>query len=84
MRITALVLLIPFVGCLPPYRAPVATVAASNNKAYIVEYLFEHDGCKVYRFTDLGHVVYFTNCSGEAISYPDSSAIIKNKTTIKN
>ena len=31
-----------------------------NNTTYTVSYLFEHDGCKVYRFYDMGHYVYFT------------------------
>jgi hypothetical protein len=44
---------------------PIAKQAPANNKTYEVEYLFEHDGCKVYRFTDHGDYVYFTNCTGE-------------------
>ena len=31
---------------------------------YDVEFLFEHDGCKVYRFTD-GRTVYFSDCRGK-------------------
>ena len=30
-----------------------------------VQLLFEKDGCKVYRFSDEGNVVYFTNCAGK-------------------
>jgi hypothetical protein len=29
-----------------------------------VEFLFEHDGCKVYRFND-GRTVYFSDCRGK-------------------
>jgi len=43
-----------------------------------VDYLFEHDGCKVYRFYDRGNYVYFTNCRGEAIVKTDSTEI-RNK-----
>lgn len=33
---------------------------------YVVETLFTHDGCTVYRFRDDdGHRIYFTNCHGE-------------------
>jgi hypothetical protein len=46
-------------------QIPIAKQAALNNKTYEVEYLFEHDGCKVYRFTDHGDYIYFTNCTGE-------------------
>jgi hypothetical protein len=29
-----------------------------------VEYLFENDGCKVYRFVDNGRYIYFSDCRG--------------------
>ena len=35
----------------------------TKNVNFKVDFLFEHDGCKVYRFTD-GRDVYFTNCNG--------------------
>lgn len=57
---------------------------ADNNLKYKVEYLFEHDGCRVYRFRDMGYYVYFTNCTGESISKPDSSSSIRNRTDWKN
>ena len=44
---------------------PITKQAPVNNKTYEVEYLFEHDGCKVYRFADYGDFIYFTNCNGE-------------------
>jgi hypothetical protein len=46
-------------------QIPIAKQAAVNNKTYDVDYLFEHDGCKVYRFYDNGDYIYFTNCTGE-------------------
>jgi hypothetical protein len=57
------------------YQRPVATENTYNNKDYKVDYLFEHDGCKVYRFYDRGNYIYFTNCNGEAIAQTDSTAI---------
>lgn len=62
-------------GCAIFYPSPVTTEIPENNRSYQVDYLFEHDGCKVYRFYDMGHYVYFTNCNGEATSIlNDSSA----------
>ncbi len=43
---------------------PLIEAPSQNNKTYEVSYLFEHDGCKVYRFYDRGNCVYFTNCKG--------------------
>jgi hypothetical protein len=52
---------------------PITKQAPANNKTYEVEYLFEHDGCKVYRFTDYGNFIYFTNCNGEVSKAKDDS-----------
>lgn len=49
-------------------QVPLSTAPPKNNATYNVEYLFEHDGCKVYRFRDQGHYVYFTNCKGDVTS----------------
>lgn len=54
---------------------PLQTKESENNKTYDVDYLFEHDGCKVYRFYDRGNCVYFTNCKGEAIVKTDSTGV---------
>ena len=43
---------------------PLIQSKADNNETYSVDYLFEHEGCKVYRFMDEGRYVYFTNCTG--------------------
>lgn len=47
---------------------------AVNNPDYTVSYLFEHDGCRVYRFYDTysGSYVYFTT-QGDATSIPNDS-----------
>ncbi len=56
---------------------------AENNKNYRVDYLFEHDGCKVYRFYDRGNYVYFTNCTGNVTCISSDSTrvetIVKGK-----
>ena len=49
-------------------QVPLTKNKAKDNSTYTVEYLFEHDGCKVYRFRDDGNYVYFTSCTGETTS----------------
>lgn len=65
-------------------RIPIKSGNAANNATYKVDYLFEHDGCKVYRFNDFGNLVYFTSCSGNSIAFIDSNTVIKNQTIRKN
>lgn len=56
-------------------QQPISKEPAANNQDYKIEYLFEHEGCKVYRFWDRNYYVYFTNCKGEAIARTDSTAV---------
>lgn len=35
-----------------------------NNSEIRLDLLFEHDGCKVYRFYDNGQAVYWSDCRG--------------------
>ncbi|MDR0559293.1 MAG: DUF4884 domain-containing protein [Prevotellaceae bacterium] len=64
-------------------RRPISVNAPQNNRTYRIEYLFEHDGCKVYRFMDDGHYVYFTNCRGTADSIESDSIRIVNQTVVR-
>jgi hypothetical protein len=57
-------------------RMPVSSHIPENNRNYVVDFLFEHDGCKVYRFYDRGNYVYFTNCFGDVNSVVNDSTII--------
>ena len=59
---------------------PLTSEPPKNNETYTVEYLFEHEGCKVYRFRDSGNYVYFTNCTGDVTSFENDST----KTQIRN
>jgi len=43
-------------------------VVETTNTNFKVELLFIKDGCKVYRFEDAGHYVYFTDCKGNTQS----------------
>ena len=51
-------LLIALVGC---QEAPVST-SKTNNTNIGVDFLFEHEGCRVYRFSDGSQNVYYVNC----------------------
>lgn len=59
---------------------PLSVNRADNNRTYTVEYLFEHDGCKLYRFMDNGNYVYFSNCNGNVTSVINDSVQIKTYT----
>ena len=61
-----------FSACL--VQRSVSISKAVNNPDYTVSYLFEHDGCRVYRFYDTysGSYVYFTT-QGDATSIPNDS-----------
>lgn len=74
-----LFILLPFlISC--SIGQPISKGAPYNNESYQVEYLFEHDGCKVYRFYDRGNYVYFTNCRSDvtAISTDSTETVIQN------
>lgn len=77
-RILPVILLFLVSGCAT--QIPLHEGKSQNNKTYEVDYLFEHDGCKVYRFYDRGNYVYFTNCRGETIVKTDSTEV---RNTIK-
>lgn len=81
-----LILLLCQCSCIIPTNRhlPINSENASNNATYRIHYLFEHDGCKVYKFYDFGNPVYFTSCAGNTTAFVDTTAIIKNQTIIKN
>jgi len=81
MRYLPLLLLLLAASC--TVQQPITHEPAQNNQDYKVDYLFEHDGCRVYRFWDRSYYVYFTNCSGEATARTDSTAV-KNETRVVN
>jgi len=64
-------------GCLAACNTqkPLLSEAPGNNQTYKVDYLFEKDGCRVYRFKDRGAYIYFTSCNGEAINSHDSTVM---------
>ena len=62
---------------------PLVRAKAQNNNTYQIDYLFEHDGCKVYRFQDDGRYIYFTNCTGDVTVAKNDSTETKIQTVIK-
>ncbi|MBK9735850.1 MAG: DUF4884 domain-containing protein [Saprospiraceae bacterium] len=76
-------ILLGLFGIYSCYRKPIYTVSTENNKEYEVSYLFEHEGCKVYRFFDGQNPVYFTNCDGNVTYKSDSLRTIQNTTSRK-
>lgn len=52
--------------CVISCRQQVDVDPENKTKAgnFEIEFLFEHDGCKVYRFND-GRTVYFSDCTGK-------------------
>jgi hypothetical protein len=55
-------------------------VEKTSNQNIRVDFLFEKDGCRVYRFTDGGQNIYWTNCRGN-ISWKQGA---KTKTRYQN
>lgn len=50
----------------------------TTSENFNVEFLFENDGCKMYRFLDRGRYIYYSDCTGR-VEYQYSSGG-KNKT----
>ena len=75
-----------FFSCtiMQPRQIPVSSVTPNDNQTYKVEYLFEHQGCKVYRFLDEGHYVYYTNCNSDVTSIENDSTRTRVVTMVRN
>ncbi len=57
----------------------------TTNSNFKVELLFEQDGCKMYRFKDGGHYVYWSNCKGKTETvYNESSGKSTHEVRIQN
>ena len=82
MKYLPILLLLGAASC--TIQQPISKAPAANNQDYKVEYLFEHAGCKVYRFYDRGTYVYFTNCNGETIARADSTQPVRNSIKAEN
>lgn len=63
---------------------PLVSESAENNQTYKVDYLFEHDGCKVYRFGDMGKYIYFSNCTGNITAISNDSTNSRIETIVRS
>jgi hypothetical protein len=81
---TLLILIISYGFLFCTRQIPISRVTPENNKTYQVNFLFEYDGCKVYRFLDYGNTVYFTNCNGEVTSIKSDSSQQRTINVIRN
>ncbi|MDB5244545.1 MAG: hypothetical protein JWN18_415 [Parcubacteria group bacterium] len=61
MKFRYSVIIAALIGLAACEKAPLRT-ESSNNAQINVQLLFEHDGCKIYRFADNGYNLYFTKC----------------------
>ena len=68
-----------FSGCKTVWKK----MKVSSTGKYDIQYLFEYDGCKVYRFTDNSNYIYFTNCSNDAVCMQGDSVISRSIGLIK-
>jgi hypothetical protein len=58
-KILILAAILALAGCSKP-----AETSTSVGREFVVDKLFTHEGCTVYRFNDGGNNRYFTNCQG--------------------
>jgi|GEM_PF-6200073 len=61
------ILIVAFIFYLNRHKCTQFEIQTTNSAyKYQSEFLFEKDGCKMYRFTDeIGRVVYWSNCKGK-------------------
>lgn len=71
-----------FTSCI--IQEPISSKTPVNNNTYQVDFLFEYDGCKVYRFQDRGDYIYFTNCNNETTAFINDSTFIKTVSVNNN
>lgn len=58
-----LVICLLFIGC-----SKGESIESHQKGDFKVEFLFEQDGCKMYRFQDGGRDIYWSNCNGKVNS----------------
>ncbi|TDQ79569.1 hypothetical protein [Sphingobacterium yanglingense] len=58
-----LILLVAILAILAGCKEPAIQTKVTDINGIKLELLFEHDGCKMYRFTDY-HTIYWSDCRG--------------------
>ena len=77
MRALLLVLALVMTGC----EKEAQSTNRTSNSAVSVDLLFEHDGCKIYRFYDNGRSHYFVKCENVKLADTINSFSSDGKTT---
>lgn len=67
-------------GCTHTGQGECVQLTKTHDESFNVQFLFEADGVKVYRFVDNGRYIYFTNTNG-VCRYTDEQVICNGKTT---
>jgi Domain of unknown function (DUF4884) len=62
MKSLSLAILMVALGVMSGCFADPVSRQTTNNKQIDVEFIFEHDGCKAYRFEDGGSERYYVDC----------------------
>lgn len=75
-KILVIIVIVIFSSCVEDAQE------TTRNGNFEVEFLFEQDGCKIYRFKDGTRYIYWANCAGKINS--DYSTGGKNRTTVRN
>lgn len=68
-------------GCTHTGQGERVQLTKTHDERFNVQFLFEADGVKVYRFVDDGRYIYFTNANGKC-RYTDEQVISNGKTTM--
>lgn len=79
-KIILIAAIICLYGCEEKKTTPQQIQLEQSNKDYKVTLLFEVDSIRVYRFTDGGHNVYFSNVQGR-IDYNYTTRVGKTHVT---
>ncbi len=78
----ALIACLTLAGCDDPSRPPSVTDPKGDVGDFRMQLLFEHEGCKTYRFTDAGRYVYYVRCKdGTSIEWDETIRNGKNRRT---
>lgn len=79
MRKLIAILCLVVAGC----TVPATAIKQTDNQNVKLELLFEHDGVKVYRFTDANHFVYYADARGSVV-YETTESAGKTTYTLKH
>lgn len=77
--VLSVVVAVALAGCEKPAQEQQRTTNAQVG----VELLFEHDGCRIYRFWDVGHPRYFARCERASGHVESTRSVLVGKTVVR-